>query len=73
VRFLQLPAVAIGQDLRLGDEQPFRWFKAAEIDPVTLWDELTRAVIDNRDSGTGERMFIEDGTIQTEVVNDGGI
>lgn len=69
-RHAQLPADAIGQDLRLGDASPYRWFKAAEISP-TIWEEVTPGVILNRDTETPEKLFVEDSTLQTEVVTDG--
>lgn len=69
-RHASLPAEAIGQDLRLGDETPYRWFKAAEIDPA-VWEEVTPGVIVNRDTVAAEKLFVEDSTIQTEVVTDG--
>ncbi len=61
-----LPATHIGQDCRLGDASPYRWFKAAEIDP-TIWEETTPGLILNRDTQIMERLFILDGIIQTEI------
>jgi hypothetical protein len=60
-------ALKIGAECRVGSASPYRWFKAAKIEP-TIWEEITPSLIRNRDTGNMERLFIEDGIIQTEVV-----
>lgn len=69
VRYGTVPAQTPGQWLFFGDETPYRHFIATEINP-TVWDELTPGLIHNRDTFHMERLFVQDGIIQTEVVTD---
>ena len=61
-------ALAIGAECRVGDAIPYRWFKAAEINP-TRWQETTPALIENRDTEAMERLFVADSTLQTELLS----
>lgn len=69
VRHITVSASTPGQWLFFGDETPYRHFIATEVGP-TVWDEITPGLIKNRDTLATERLFVEDGILQTEVVSD---
>lgn len=65
---VELPGQMVGQlCVLVTDTGPYRWYIAYSMDP-TRWDEITHSLIFNRDTGSYERLFIQDGIIQTEVV-----